>query len=163
MKLAHTIRFDSSDLKVFPRAAEEGELAIVGTCCFSGFQEDELTGKIRQAFRNGFLGINSFGFSTFVCVSALKANDLPLIQKTLAKEFIREFNPEYKEEAIIVANQEIEFMASLCADHEVGTVIAIQREWTENGIAEAFRSISKADSCAEQKIWTIIDGDDLDI
>ncbi|MGB1356400.1 MAG: DUF6505 family protein, partial [Candidatus Puniceispirillaceae bacterium] len=30
MKLARTIRFDPSDLNVFPAAAEEGEWALVG-------------------------------------------------------------------------------------------------------------------------------------
>ena len=31
MKFARTIRFDKSDLNIFPVAAEEGELALVGT------------------------------------------------------------------------------------------------------------------------------------
>ena len=35
MKLARTIRFDPSDLNVFPVAAEEGEWALVGTFCFA--------------------------------------------------------------------------------------------------------------------------------
>ena len=55
MKLARTIRFDPSDLKVFPRAAEEGEWALVGTFCFAHLNEADLTGKVKQAFSNGFL------------------------------------------------------------------------------------------------------------
>ena len=66
MKLAHTIRFDS-DLSV-SRAAEEGELAIVGTCCFSGFQEDELTGKIRRHSETVSLESTRL-FFYFFCVS----------------------------------------------------------------------------------------------
>ena len=34
MKFARTIRFDKSDLNIFPRASEEGELAVVGTFSF---------------------------------------------------------------------------------------------------------------------------------
>ena len=34
MKFARTIRFDKSDLNIFPLASEEGELAVVGTFSF---------------------------------------------------------------------------------------------------------------------------------
>ena len=37
--------------------------------------------------------------------------------------------------------------------------LALQRSWSDNGIKEMFRSLPKPDSCAEQKIWTIIDDD----
>ena len=62
MKLARTIRFDPSDLNVFPRAADEGEWALVGTFCFASLNEVDLTGKVKQAFSNGFLGFNRWGF-----------------------------------------------------------------------------------------------------
>ena len=40
MKLARTIRFDRSDINVFPIAADEGEWALVGTFCFAGIDEE---------------------------------------------------------------------------------------------------------------------------
>jgi hypothetical protein len=36
-------------------------------------------------------------------------------------------------------------------------LLSITRSLSEQGIKESFRSIAKADSCAEQQIWTIID------
>ena len=33
------------------------------------------------------------------------------------------------------------------------------REWSEEGIKERFRTLPKAESCAEQKIWTVVDED----
>ena len=42
MKLAKTIRFDPSDLNVFPLAADEGEWALVGTFCFTGIGEADI-------------------------------------------------------------------------------------------------------------------------
>jgi hypothetical protein len=45
MKLARTIRFDPSDLNVFPLAADEGEWALVGTFCFASLSADAISGK----------------------------------------------------------------------------------------------------------------------
>ena len=64
MKLARVIRFDRSDLNIFPQAADEGEWAITGSFSFADLKEDEITGKIKQAFANGFMGVPSFGYST---------------------------------------------------------------------------------------------------
>ena len=50
-------------------------------------------------------------------------------------------------------------MAELCAQHKSGTLLTIQRELGDNGISERFRSLSKPDSCAEQKIWTVVEED----
>ena len=66
MKFARTIRFDKSDLNIFPLASEEGELAVVGTFNFYNFEPEDLKGKVKQAFSNGFMGCKTFGYSTLV-------------------------------------------------------------------------------------------------
>ena len=38
MKFAKTIRFDKSDLNIFPTIAQEGELAVVGTFTFRNYE-----------------------------------------------------------------------------------------------------------------------------
>ena len=48
MKFAKTIRFDKSDLNIFPLASEEGELAVVGTFNFYNLNQQDLKGKIKQ-------------------------------------------------------------------------------------------------------------------
>jgi len=48
-------------------------------------------------------------------------------------------------------------MADICSEHKIGTLLSITRTLTDQGIKESFRSIAKAESCAEQQIWTIID------
>ena len=50
-------------------------------------------------------------------------------------------------------------MSDLCKDHELGSLLSISREWSEEGIKERFRNLPKADSCAEQKIWTVVEED----
>ena len=159
MKLARTIRFDPSDLKVFPRAADEGEWALVGTFCFSNLNEADLTGKVKQAFSNGFLGLQSMGFSTLVSVVTLKAGDLEKVETRLCEIFLTEFGAPDKASAITAAKQEIAFMVELCSEHKTGTLLAVQRRLDDGGIQESFRSLPKPDSCAEQKIWTVVDDD----
>jgi hypothetical protein len=159
MKLARTIRFDPSDLKVFPRAADEGEWALVGTFCFAGLNEVDITGKVKQAFSNGFLGLQSMGFSTLVSVVTLKAGDLDRIESLLCEVFMTELGAPSKVAAMSAVTQEINFMAELCGDHKAGTLLAVQRILGDDGIRESFRSLPKPDSCAEQKIWTVVDDD----
>jgi hypothetical protein len=50
-------------------------------------------------------------------------------------------------------------MVELCSEHKTGTLLAVQRSLEDGGIQESFRSLPKPDSCAEQKIWTVVDDD----
>lgn len=159
MKLARTIRFDPSDLNVFPLAAEEGEWALVGTFCFADIPPADLSGKIKQAFSNGFLGTGSFGFSTLVSVVNTRDDDVEALTERVASAFVERLGAPNLEVARAAAGEEIAFMAELCLPHEAGTLLTISREIGENGITESFRSLPKADSCAEQKIWTVVEDD----
>ena len=69
MKFAKTIRFDKSDLNIFPLASEEGELAVVGTFNLYNLKQLDLYGKIKQAFSNGFMGCNTIGYSKYVSLA----------------------------------------------------------------------------------------------
>lgn len=160
MKLARTIRFDPSDLNIFPVAAEEGEWALSGTFTFHHLSPEHISGKVRQAFANGFLGTESFGYSTFVAVSRASQDDVEEIRSTLISRFMEDFGAPSPEAAGSAADEEIAFMAELCHDHQTGTLLTVQREMSSDGIHEKFRHLAKADSCAEQKIWTIIDDED---
>ena len=160
MKLAKTIRFDPSDLNVFPLAADEGEWALVGTFCFTGIGEADIKGKIKQAFSNGFLGLDSMGFSTLVSIVTVKPDDLGKIENRLCSIFMNEFGAPDEATAMAAVTEEIKFMADLCAEHKTGTLLAIQRSLSDDGIRESFRSLAKPGSCAEQKIWTMVDDDD---
>jgi len=160
VKLARTIRFDPSDLNVFPAAAEEGEWALVGTFCFADIAPDALTGKVKQAFSNGFLGTASFGFSTLVSIVNASADDVARLTDEVACAFVERLGAPDLDVARAAAAEEIAFMAELCAQHKTGTLLTIQRELGDEGITESFRSLSKADSCAEQKIWTVVEDDE---
>ena len=66
MKLLRTIRLDASDTFVFDAAAEPGEWAVSGAFVFWDKDPATLGAKKRAAFRGGFLGVNSLGWSTLV-------------------------------------------------------------------------------------------------
>src|SRR6516225_1233578 len=66
MKALRTIRLDSSDTFLFENAAQPGEWAVSGAFVFASIDPSSLKGKARAAFRSGFLGINSLGWSTLV-------------------------------------------------------------------------------------------------
>ena len=88
MKYAKIIRFDKSDLNIFPQIAEEGELAVVGSFSFFNLNEENLNGKIKQAFSNAFMGIPSFGYSTFITITEVKEDEieqLKLVYKGVLK------------------------------------------------------------------------------
>ncbi|MGB2410553.1 MAG: DUF6505 family protein [Candidatus Puniceispirillaceae bacterium] len=160
MKLARTIRFDPSDLNVFPAAAEEGEWALVGTFCFADIAPEALTGKVKQAFSNGFLGTGSFGFSTLVSIVNASEDDVERLTEEVATAFVERLGAPDMTVARAAAAEELAFMAELCAQHKTGTLLTIQRQLGDEGITESFRSLSKADSCAEQMIWTVIEDEE---
>lgn len=141
MKLARTIHFDESDGNVFARPAESGEWAIPGGFEFSNWTEGELTGKARQAFANGWLGLDSFGRATFVAVAQIEPAEREALIDALAHHFVTYYGAPDAAAARGVAEEEIAFMAELCEDHRPNTLLAVSRELTEAGVKEAFRSI----------------------
>jgi hypothetical protein len=77
MKLLRTIRLDPSDTFIFPSAAKLGEWAISGVFAFSDVELAMLDGKQLSAFRSGFLGVPSLGWSTLAQVVEADARDPP--------------------------------------------------------------------------------------
>ena len=156
MLFLKTIRMDDSDNRVFPAAAAPGEWAVVGTFAFLGDDPDELTGKRRQAFRNGFMGTNSFGWSTLVAVTTIGQAEYAAIVEQLADHLLASYGAPGRTQAISAAREEAEFAASLC-EYPVGTMIAIERTVEDRQIAEAFRRINAQDDSAPSA-WAIRNG-----
>ena len=139
MKFAKTIRFDKSDLNVFEIASEEAEWAISGAFEFSNDLNENLTGKRKQSFANGFLGLDTFGRSTLVSIVSIEKYGAPNLN-----------------EAKKVAKEEINFMIDICENHEIGSLMAVSRTLEDDGIHEKFRHIPKGDACSNQKIWATV-------
>jgi hypothetical protein len=78
----------------------------------------DIKGKVKQAFSNGFLGLDSMGFSTLVSIVTVKPDDLGKIEKRLCSIFMTEFGAPDEAAAMAAVMEEIKFMADLCAEHK---------------------------------------------
>ena len=141
MKLLRTVRLDRSDTFVFDRAAEPGEWASPGAFMFWDSDPALLEGKPRAAFRSGFLGLATFGWSTLVEVAEATPAEVDAITASLARRLVDDHGAPDIEAGRAAAREEIEFAASL-AGHPFGTVIALQRAIEPDGsVRERFRTI----------------------
>ncbi len=150
MKLARAIHFDESDMRVFYSPARTGEWCIAGGFEFSNWSEADLTGKARQAFANGWLGVETFGRVTFVAVTQIQQSEFDALANGLAEHFVEIYGAPSVEVALGVAREEMTQMAELCEDHAPNTLLTVSRELTEAGAKESFRSIEAQDAGLEQ-------------
>ena len=150
MLLARAIHFDESDQRVYFNPARTGEWAISGGFEFSNWSESDLTGKARQAFANGWLGVETFGRVTFVAVTTIEPAEVEALTDALAQHFVDVYGAPSLEAARPVASEEIAHMADLCAEHEANTLLTVARELTDAGVKEQFRSIAPAAAELEQ-------------
>ncbi|WP_417742566.1 DUF6505 family protein [Salipiger sp.] len=150
MKLARAIHFDESDTRVYASPARTGEWCISGGFEFSNWTEGDLTGKPRQAFANGWLGLETFGRATFVAVTALEPAEREALTDLLAEHFVTYYGAPSAEAARPVAQEEIGQMIELCEDHAPNTLLTVARELTGSGVREAYRVIEPSDAGLEQ-------------
>ncbi len=141
MNLARAIHFDESDMNVFHSPARTGEWCISGGFEFSNWGEGDLTGKARQAFANGWLGLETFGRVTFVAVTQIEEAELEVLVQTLAQHFVDLYGAPSIEAATGVAREELMQMVDLCDDHAPNTLITVARELTDAGVKETYRTI----------------------
>ena len=150
MLLARAIHFDESDRQVFHSPARTGEWAISGGFEFSNWGEADLVGKARQAFSNGWLGIETFGRVTFVAVTRIEEAELAVLTERLAQHFVDLYGAPSLSAALPAATEELSHMADLCADHAPNTVLTVMRELTEAGVREQYRYIEASEAGLDQ-------------
>ena len=144
LNLARAIHFDESDTRVFHVPARTGEWCVAGGFEFSNWSEADLTGKARQAFANGWLGLETFGRVTFVAVTRAEGPEVAALTERLAAHFVAVYGAPSLEVARPAAAEEIAHMAALCEGLDANTLLTVARELTEGGVREAFRSIEPA-------------------
>jgi hypothetical protein len=140
LRLPRTIRLDPSDTFVFETAAEPGEWAVTGSFLFWDKDVAALKGKALVAFRSGFLGVRSLGFSTLVVVSEASEAERDEAVEDLARHIHERLGAPDLAAARAAAREEIEVAASLCRP-EIGTVVAMHRTFEAGDIREAFRTL----------------------
>ena len=150
MKLARAIHFDESDTRVYPVSARTGEWCISGGFEFSNWTETDLVGKARQAFSNGWFGLETAGRVTFIAITQIEPDEIETITDLLAQHFVTRYGAPDAAAARPVAAEEIRHMLELCDDHDPNVLLTVARELTPSGVHEAFRVIQPQEAGLEQ-------------
>ena len=140
MKLLRTIRLDASDTFVFEKAAEPGEWAVSGAFAFWNRDAASLEGKARSAFRSGFLGISTLGWSTLVQIVGASEDERRALVDTLARQLVANFGAPSINDAVAAAEEEASFVESLCAQPQ-DTLVAVHRTFEDGAVRESFRTL----------------------
>ncbi|SDY40990.1 hypothetical protein SAMN05444004_101380 [Jannaschia faecimaris] len=146
MNLARAIHFDESDMNVYHVPARTGEWCIPGGFEFSDWSDGDLVGKARQAFTNGWLGLDTFGRVTFVAVTRIEPAEREALVEALADHFVQMHGAPSREAAYPVATQEVDAMIDLCDGVDPNRVITVARELGEAGVRETFRILEARDA-----------------
>ena len=150
MKLARAIHFDESDTNVFHSPARTGEWCVSGGFEFSNWSEGDLTGKARQAFSNGWLGVETFGRVTFVATTQVEPAEVDALTQSLAAHFVQMYGAPSLEAALPAARDEVQHMMELCDEQDPNTVLTVARELTEAGVKESYRMVEPREAGLDQ-------------
>jgi hypothetical protein len=158
MYFPRVIRLDESDARVYATLSRPGEWAVPGAFAFLGVDVERADGKTREAFRRGFLGTESFGWSTLVQVDEIRMGEYLAVIERLAVHFVERYGAPDLDAARAMAQEEAEFAASIC-NHPLNTLLALERSVGTEGIEESFRVARSPDPLDHEhiKIWTIVD------
>jgi hypothetical protein len=140
VKLLRTVALDPSDTFVFDVAAEPGEWAVSGAFRFYDRDPAGLPGKDRSAFRSGFLGVQSWGWSTLAQIVQASEDDRRGLVELLAAQLVDRFGAPDIATARVAAEEEVAFAESLCT-HPVSALIAVHRSAADGEVRESFRRL----------------------
>lgn len=140
MKLLRTIALDPSDTFVFDPPAEPGEWAVSGGFRFWNDDPAKLEGKTRSAFRAGFLGLQSWGWSTLVQIVEATEADRSAVIALLARQLVDRLSAPDIAIARRAAEEEVSFVESLC-NYPADTLIAVHRTAENGEMRETFRTL----------------------
>jgi len=112
--------------------------------------DPDLTGKARQAFANGWLGLETFGRVTFVAVTQIEPGEIAALTDALAQHFVSIYGAPTIEQAHVVAQEELQHMTDLCDEHDINTLLTVARELSDSGVKEAYRVIESQEAELDQ-------------
>ncbi|QIE46513.1 hypothetical protein G5B38_13825 [Pseudohalocynthiibacter aestuariivivens] len=150
MMLARAIHFDESDTNIFHSPARTGEWCISGGFEFSNWGTADLTGKARQAFSNGWLGIETFGRVSVVAAAQIEPAEMDALVIALAQHFVDVYGAPSIADAQGVAHDELLQMADICEGQPANTLLLVSRELTDAGVKERYRIVEPRDAGLDQ-------------
>ena len=155
MKLLRTVRLDASDTFVFGATAEPGEWAVSGAFVFWDRDPATLDGKARAAFRSGFLGVSSLGWSTLVQIVQTTETERTSLVALLAEQLKRHFGAPTTA-AKAAAEEEVAFAESLCTVPQ-DSIIAVHRTYEDGAVRESFRTLRPRDGLKPARVFSFLE------
>lgn len=159
MKLLRTIALDPSDAFVFDAPAEPGDWAVSGAFRFCDRDPAKLTGKDRSAFRSGFLGVRSWGWSTLAQIVHATEDDRQAVVDLLARQLVERFGAPDLATARLAAEEEVAFAQSLCT-HPISALIAVHRSANDGEVRESFRRLQLREGQRHGKAFSFMEVED---
>ncbi|HXH45111.1 MAG TPA: DUF6505 family protein [Bradyrhizobium sp.] len=159
MKLLRTIALDPSDTFVFDVAAEPGEWAVSGAFRFWDCDGAKLEGKARAAFRGGFLGVQSWGWSTLAQIVPATEEDHRSLVDLLTGQLVDRFGAPDMATAKAAAEEEVAFAQSLCS-HPISSLIAVHRTSSDGEVRESFRRLQLREGQGHSKAFSFMEIED---
>jgi Family of unknown function (DUF6505) len=156
VKLLRSIRFDASDTFVFHAAAEPGEWAVPGAFVFWDKDPETLDGKTRSAFRSGFLGVRSLGWSTLVQIVETADAERAKLVELLAEQLVRHFGAPTFTAAEAAAEEEVAFAQSLCTVPQ-DSIVAVHRTYENGAVRERFRTLRPRDDTTPDRVFSFLE------
>jgi Family of unknown function (DUF6505) len=159
VKLLRTIALDPSDTFVFDVPAVSGEWAVPGAFRFCDQDPAKLSGKARVAFRSGFLGVQSWGWSTLVQIVPATEGDCQALIELLARQLIDRLGAPDPAIARTAAEEEVAFAQSLCT-HPISSLIAVHRSVSDGEVRESFRRLQLREGQGHSKAFSFMEVED---
>ncbi len=157
MMFLRTLRLDETDTRVYETAATPGEWAVPGSFVFVDMDPTMLSGKRLQAFKGGFLGTQSFGWSTLVEIAEISDDEYLQVIDRLAAHFVECYGAPHIAAALPKAAEEAQYVADMCAD-QPHTMLAIERDFSEEGVVERLKVVRpNAAGHNHLKLWELVE------
>jgi hypothetical protein len=140
MRFPRIVRADAKGFAAFDPAARPGEWAVTGAFRFAHRDPATIRQRELHTFKHGWFGLESFGGAALVEVAELAETVHEELGRRLAAYLMTQYgiNPGA---AIEAALEELAFASSLCS-HPLKTVLALDREFNEQGLIETTRIVA---------------------
>jgi len=161
VKLLRTIRLDTSDTFVFAKAAEPGEWAVSGAFVFWNADVPALQGKARSAFRGGFLGVETLGWSTLVQIVEASEEDRTRVIELLAEKLVAHFGAPDMDAGRAAAAEEVAFAESLCSE-PIDVLVGVHRTFEDGAVRETFRTLRPREGAGPNRVFAFLEVEGAD-
>jgi len=132
---------------------------VSGAFRFCDRDPAKLSGNDRSAFRSGFLGVKSWGWSTLAQIVHATEDDRRALVELLARQLVERFGAPDLATARLAAEEEVAFAQSLCM-HPISALIAVHRSASDGEIRESFRRLQLREGQRHGKAFSFMEVED---